>query len=92
MTAFFIRTFVFQPFSIPSASSVPGMLPGDYVLVAKWRYGYSRLSFPAGLVPIAGKVLASPPRRGDLVVFKLPRDMDIDYLKRVVAFRVNAFK
>jgi signal peptidase I len=79
-----IRSFLFQPFNIPSASMEGTLLIGDYLFVSKFSYGYSRHSFPFGLVPLPGRILAEPPERGDIVVFKLPADNATDYIKRVV--------
>ncbi|HWG78236.1 MAG TPA: signal peptidase I [Stellaceae bacterium] len=82
--ALFIRTFFYEPFNIPSASMVPTLLIGDYLFVSKFSYGYSRYSLPFGLPLISGRIFFSPPKRGDVVVFKLPRDPSIDYIKRVI--------
>jgi len=82
--ALFIRTFFYEPFSIPSASMVPTLLVGDYLFVSKFSYGYSRYSLPFGLPLIHGRVFSTPPKRGDVVVFKLPRDPSIDFIKRVI--------
>ncbi|HXP32151.1 MAG TPA: signal peptidase I [Stellaceae bacterium] len=84
--ALFIRTFFYEPFSIPSASMVPTLLVGDYLFVAKFSYGYSRYSLPFGLplIPGPGRVFFRSPARGDVIVFKLPRDPSIDFIKRVV--------
>lgn len=84
--ALFIRTFFYEPFSIPSASMVPTLLVGDYLFVSKFSYGYSRYSLPLGLplIPGPGRLFSRPPKRGDVAVFKLPRDPSIDYIKRVI--------
>ncbi|MCF3936334.1 signal peptidase I [Acuticoccus sp. M5D2P5] len=84
LIAFVIRTFLFQPFNIPSASMVETLLVGDYLFVSKYSYGYSRYSFPFGFVPIPGRILGSNPERGDVAVFKLPKDNSTDYIKRVI--------
>lgn len=84
LIALVIRTFLFQPFNIPSASMVDTLLVGDYLFVSKYAYGYSRYSFPFGVVPLDGRVLSSEPDRGDIAVFKLPRDNATDYIKRVI--------
>jgi len=84
LIALVIRTFLFQPFNIPSASMEETLLVGDYLFVSKYSYGYSRYSFPFGIVPIGGRVFASAPERGDVAVFKLPRDNATDYIKRVI--------
>jgi signal peptidase I len=79
-----IRTFAFEPFNIPSGSMIPTLLVGDYVFVSKFSYGYSGYSFPFFHPPFAGRVFGSLPKRGDVAVFKLPRDPSIDYIKRIV--------
>lgn len=78
------RSFVFAPFSIPSESMLPRLMNGDLLLAAKWPYGYSKHSLPFGAPIIPGRVLASEPARGDIVIFKHPVD-GLDYIKRVVA-------
>jgi signal peptidase I len=84
--ALFVRTFFYEPFSIPSASMVPTLLIGDYLFVSKFSYGYSRYSLPFGLplVPGPGRVFFRAPQRGDVVVFKQPRDPSVDFIKRIV--------
>ncbi|MEF3365675.1 signal peptidase I [Methylocystis sp. 9N] len=82
--ALVIRTLLFQPFNIPSGSMIPTLLIGDYVFVSKYAYGYSNYSMPFGPDIFSGRILASPPQRGDVVVFKLPRDNETDYIKRVI--------
>ncbi len=82
--AFFVRVFFYQPFNIPSGSMQSTLLIGDYLFVSKLAYGYSRYSLPFGLNLFSGRVLASEPKRGDVVVFKLPRDNSTDYIKRVI--------
>lgn len=77
------RTFVFAPFSIPSESMLPRLMNGDYLLAAKWPYGISRSSLPADLPLPGGRLLASTPERGDIVIFKHPVD-GRDYIKRVI--------
>jgi signal peptidase I len=82
--AFFVRVFLFQPFNIPSGSMIPTLLVGDYLFVSKYAYGYSRYSFPFGPNLFSGRVWSAEPKRGDVVVFKLPRDNETDYIKRVI--------
>ena len=82
--ALIIRTLLFEPFNIPSGSMIPTLLVGDYLFVSKFSYGYSQHSFPFSIVPIEGRVLATLPERGDVIVFKLPRDNKTDYIKRVI--------
>jgi signal peptidase I len=84
LIAVVIRTFLFQPFSIPSGSMRPTLLEGDYLFVTKWAYGYSRFSMPFSPDLFSGRIFGSPPHRGDVAVFKLPRDTSIDYIKRVI--------
>lgn len=79
-----IRTFLFEPFNIPSGSMIPTLLVGDYLFVSKFSYGYSRYSLPLGLPLFKGRIFQSEPERGDVVVFKLPRDGETDYIKRIV--------
>lgn len=82
--ALFIRTFAFEPFNIPSGSMIPSLLVGDYLFVSKYSYGYSRHSLPLSLPLIPGRVLSSEPKRGDVAVFKLPKDNKTDYIKRII--------
>ena len=79
------RSFVFSPFNIPSESMLPRLVNGDYLLAAKWPYGYSRYSLPFGLPVLPEeRVLAAPPQRGDVVIFKQPPLKELDYIKRVI--------
>jgi signal peptidase I len=95
--AFFVRTFLYQPFNIPSGSMYPTLKVGDYLFVSKLSYGYGKYSFNFSLgafgstwakccpVDFPGrKFLADVPERGDVAVFKLPKDTEIDYIKRVI--------
>ena len=86
LIALFIRTFFYEPFSIPSASMVPTLLIGDYLFVSKFSYGYSRYSLPFGLplIPGPGRIFFHPPQRGDVVVFKQPAHPSIDFIKRII--------
>jgi signal peptidase I len=77
------RSFVAQPFYIPSGSMLPSLYVGDYLVVAKWPYGYSRYSFSFGFPPIEGRIFASLPKRGDVVVFRHPTE-NADLIKRVI--------
>ena len=81
-----IRTFLFQPFNIPSGSMMATLLIGDYLFVSKYTYGYSRYSFPFSPPLFSGRdpILGKGPQRGDVVVFRLPRDDSTDYIKRVI--------
>ena len=84
--AFVLRVLLFQPFTIPSASMEPNLYEGDYIVVSKWAYGYSKFSsgLPINLPLGEGRVFGRAPARGDTVVFKLPRDDKTDYIKRVI--------
>lgn len=81
---FILRSFIVSPFNIPSESMQPRLLIGDYLLVAKWPYGYSKYSMPFSLPLIPGRIFASQPASGDVVVFKAPGTNDVDYIKRVI--------
>ena len=84
LLALIIRSFLFQPFSIPSGSMKPTLLVGDYVFVKKWSYGFSKHSFPFSPPIFEGRIWGSDPERGDVVVFKYPPDPSKDYIKRVI--------
>jgi signal peptidase I len=81
--AWCLRSLVVAPFNIPSGSMLPTLYIGDYVMVAKWPYGYSRYSFLFGFPPIEGRLFARLPSRGDVVVFRHPRENE-DLIKRVI--------
>ena len=82
--ALVIRTVLLQPFSIPSGSMIPTLLVGDYVLVTKWSYGYSKYSLPFSPDLFDGRILGSEPERGDVIVFRKPSDTDVDFIKRLI--------
>jgi signal peptidase I len=82
--AIVIRTFLYEPFNIPSGSMVPTLLVGDYLFVSKFSYGYSRYSLPFGPPLFSGRVFFREPQRGDVIVFKYPRDPSTDYIKRLI--------
>jgi len=84
LIAFVIRVLLLQPFTIPSASMEPTLFQGDYIIVSKFAYGYSRHSLPFSPPLFSGRLLARQPQRGDVVVFKLPRDTHVDYIKRLI--------
>lgn len=84
LLALFIRTFFFEPFNIPSGSMLPTLQIGDYLFVSKTSYGYSKSSFPFGVADFNGRVMGEAPQRGDVIVFKLPTNPSIDYIKRLV--------
>jgi signal peptidase I len=75
---FFLRSFLFEPFKIPTTSMVPTLLVGDLILVNKYTYGVR--------LPILNKKIidVNDPQRGDVMVFKYPKDMSQDYIKRVI--------
>jgi signal peptidase I len=83
LLAWALRSFVFAPFSIPSGSMLPTLYIGDYLVVAKWPYGYSRYSLMFGFPPFSGRIFDRPPERGDVVVFRHPTS-NTDLIKRVV--------
>ncbi|ODA68594.1 Signal peptidase I [Methyloligella halotolerans] len=84
LLALFVRVFLFQPFNIPSGSMIPTLLIGDYLFVSKYSYGYSRYSIPFSPDLFSGRIFGEMPKRGDVVVFKLPTDNKTDYIKRVI--------
>jgi signal peptidase I len=79
-----IRTVLFQPFNIPSGSMKATLLIGDYLFVSKYTYGYSHYSLPFSPPIFSGRIFGSQPDRGDVVVFRLPKDDSTDYIKRVI--------
>ena len=84
LIALFLRVLLFQPFTIPSASMEPTLLEGDYIIVSKYSYGYSRHSIPFSPPVLKGRLFQRSPERGDIIVFKLPRDNRTDYIKRLI--------
>ena len=78
------RSLLFEPFNIPSGSMIPTLLVGDYLFVSKYSYGYSRYSFPFGVAPIDGRIFESQPERGDVAVFRQPKNESVAYIKRIV--------
>src|SRR5438876_3691054 len=84
LIALVIRTFLFQPFNIPSGSMKATLLVGDYLFVSKHSYGYSHYSFPFSPPIFSGRIWSGTPERGDIVVFRLPKDDSTDYIKRVI--------
>ncbi|MCA3709799.1 MAG: signal peptidase I [Phenylobacterium sp.] len=84
LIALFLRVLLFQPFTIPSASEEPNLYEGDYVIVTKFDYGWSRHSIPFSPPLFEGRILSKAPERGDIIVFKLPRDGRTDYIKRLI--------
>lgn len=84
LLAMLFRSFFFEPFHIPSGSMKSTLLVGDYIFVSKPAYGYSRYSFPFGLPIFEGRIFFTQPERGDVVVFRLPSNPSVDYIKRVI--------
>lgn len=84
LIALVFRSLAYEPFHIPSGSMLTTLKEGDYIFVSKLSYGYSRYSFPFSMPLFEGRVLADMPERGDVVVFRLPTDTSIDYIKRVI--------
>jgi signal peptidase I len=81
---FVVRSFLFQPFHIPSGSMEPTLLVGDSLFVTKFAYGYSRYSFPFSPNLFSGRIFGTSPKRGDIAVFQHPRDDSVDLIKRVI--------
>ena len=90
--ALLIRSFIFEPFNIPSGSMKPNLLVGDFLFVSKWSYGFSRHSLPFSIPLIPGKIFANNPERGDVVVFKTPENNRTDYIKRVIGLPGDKIK
>jgi signal peptidase I len=84
LTVVVLRSFIVAPFNIPSESMLPRLLTGDYLFATKWSYGYSKYSLPFSVPLIPGRIFASQPERGDIVIFKAPPGNDVDYIKRVI--------
>ena len=85
LIAVFLRSFAFEPFTIPSGSMKPNLLVGDFLFVSKFSYGFSKYSVPYGrYLPFNGRLFFSKPKRGDIAVFKYPGDNKTDYIKRII--------
>ena len=84
LIALIIRSFLFQPFYIPSSSMEPNLLVGDRLFVSKYSYGYSRHSLPFSPKIFNGRILSKQLKRGDIIVFKTPADNRTDYIKRLI--------
>ena len=78
------RSLLFEPFNIPSGSMIPTLLVGDYLFVSKYSYGYSRFSFPFGVAPFDGRIFESQPERGDVAVFRQPKNETVAFIKRII--------
>ncbi|MBL6615654.1 MAG: signal peptidase I [Reyranella sp.] len=80
-----VRTVLAEPYRVPTPSMVPTLLVGDELIASKYAYGYSKYSSPIGLMPdFAGRLLGKLPERGDVIVFRLPRDPSTTYVKRLI--------
>ena len=80
-----VRTVLAEPYSVPTPSMVPTLLVGDQLVGAKYAYGYSKYSLPLGYVPgVAGRLFGQAPERGDVVVFRLPREPSTTFVKRLI--------
>ena len=90
--ALLIRSFIFEPFNIPSGSMKPNLLVGDFIFVSKYSYGFSKHSLPFSLPLIPGKIFSNTPERGDVVVFKTPENNRTDYIKRVIGLPGDTVK
>ena len=82
--ALIIRSFLYQPFYIPSSSMEPNLLIGDRIFVSKYSYGYSRHSLPFSPKIYNKRIFPKTPKRGDIIVFKTPADNRTDYIKRLI--------
>lgn len=78
LAVFVVRSFVVEPFKIPSGSMIPTLLVGDFILVNKFDYGLKMPVWDKKLIPIG------EPKRGDVVVFRYPKDESVDYIKRLI--------
>lgn len=90
--AFLVRSLAFEPFTIPSGSMEPTLLIGDTLFVSKYPYGYGPYSVPFIHLPFEGRIAGGLPKRGDIVVFKLPTDTNVDYIKRVIGLPGDAIR
>jgi signal peptidase I len=84
LIALVLRVILFQPYTIPSASDEPNLYRGDYIIVTKWSYGWSKNSIPFSPPLFSGRILFNPPKRGDIIVFKLPSSGHVDFIKRLI--------
>jgi signal peptidase I len=84
LLAILVRSFLWEPFNVPSGSMIPSLLVGDHIMTKKYTYGYSRYSFPFGLVPIAERIFEDIPERGQVIVFRQTKNTSVDYVKRLI--------
>ena len=92
LIALLIRSLLFEAFNIPSGSMKGTLLVGDYLFVSKYSYGYSHYSLPYSPRLFSGRIFGAMPKRGDVVVFRLPRNDSIDYIKRVIGLPGDRIK
>ncbi len=92
VAALLIRSFLFEPFSIPSGSMYPNLKVGDYLFVSKYSYGFSKHSLPFSLPLIKGRIFSKEPKRGEIAVFKTPEDNRTDYIKRIIGLPGDTLK
>ncbi len=92
LIAMVIRTFMFEPFKIPSGSMYSTLHVGDFLFVSKYTYGYSKYSLPFSLPLFDGRIWADAPARGDVVVFRNPQDNKTDFIKRVIGLPGDKIK
>ena len=92
LIALAIRTLLFESFNIPSGSMKATLLVGDYLFVSKYSYGYSHYSLPLSPPLFSGRIFGSMPERGDVVVFRVPKDDSIDYIKRLIGLPGDRIK
>src|SRR5215467_7207112 len=84
LVALVIRALLFEVFTIPSGSMKATLMVGDYLFMSKYSYGFTHYSLPFSPPWFSGRILGAAPQRGDVVVFRLPKDDSIDYIKRVI--------
>jgi len=84
LLALVMQTLLFRLFNIPSGSMMATLMIGDYVFVSKYSYGYSHYSLPLSPPLFSGRIFAAEPQRGDVAVFRLPKDDSTDLIKRVI--------
>lgn len=92
LVALSIRTFLYEPFTIPSGSMINTLLIGDYLFVNKFTYGFGKWSFPFGFVPLSERVFATSPKQGDVVVFRTDLQPGKDFVKRVIGLPGDVIK
>ena len=92
LIAILIRTFLFEPFKIPSGSMYSTLYVGDFLFVSKYTHGYSKHSFPFSIPLFEGRIWADTPKRGDVVIFKFPQDNRTDFIKRVIGLPGDKIK